>query len=103
MRNEDKIMEVYAKEFLKTKEIMLKENFIGAVPDVVGSLYDAFYANTDNDGAQKEPIPDPRYIPVYTKEDIDKIVMMLTLWIPDLDIRNKLEEIYQCWKDTQKL
>lgn len=47
-------------------------------------------------------IPDPRYVPVYTKEDVDKVVMMLTLWIPDMDIRTKLEEIYQCWKDTQK-
>jgi hypothetical protein len=40
---------------------------------------------------------------IYTKTDLDKIVMMLTLWIDDIATRDKLEEIYQCWKDTQKV
>jgi len=40
---------------------------------------------------------------IYTKTDLDKIVMMLTLWIDDIPTRDKLEEIYQCWKDTQKV
>lgn len=102
-----------------------EENCEKKEPVRKGLLYDAFYGTIgstvqevpqimDADGTQfrewdgeempqKEPAPDPRYVPVYSRDDIDKIVMMLTLWIPDIDIRNKLEEIYQCWKDTQKI
>lgn len=38
----------------------------------------------------------------YEIGDLDKLVLMLTLWIPDNDTRLKLEEIYQCWKDLQR-
>jgi len=38
----------------------------------------------------------------YEIQDLDKLVLMLTLWIPDVEIRTKLEEIYTLWKELQK-
>jgi hypothetical protein len=46
-------------------------------------------------------IPDPPPI-LYTGEDIDKLIKMLTLWIDDRTVIVKMEEMYKQWKDLQK-
>lgn len=45
---------------------------------------------------------DPDTVAIYSKQDVDKLVMMLTLWIDDVAIRNKVEEMFKYWKDIQK-
>ncbi len=39
--------------------------------------------------------------PKYTEEDLDKIIMLLTLWIDDRSVISKIEEMYKYWKETQ--
>lgn len=45
---------------------------------------------------------DPYELAKYSIEDIDKLIMMLTLWIDDISTRDKLEEIYKYWKELQR-
>lgn len=105
MKNEDALIEPIETEAeavpdcgIEYNAEILIRNQITVRDGTTTALYDEFYRSKEE---ELDP-PDPRYVPIYTREDIDKIVMMLTLWIPEVDIRNKLEEIYQCWKDTQK-
>lgn len=47
--------------------------------------------------------PDKYQEKLYSLEDMDKVVAMLTLFIDDYDTRIQLEELYQSWKDTGKI
>lgn len=38
----------------------------------------------------------------YSELDLDKLIMLLTLWIDNIEIRDKLEEMYKLWKELQK-
>lgn len=39
---------------------------------------------------------------IYSEEDFDKFILVLTLEIDDIDIRNKFEETHQYWKKSVK-
>ena len=47
--------------------------------------------------------PDKYQEKIYSAEDMDKVIAMLTLFIDDHDTRIQLEEVYQSWKDTGKI
>lgn len=47
--------------------------------------------------------PDKYQEKIYSQEDMDKVVMMLTLYIDDQDNRIQLEEAYQAMKDQGKI
>jgi len=54
------------------------------------------------DGNDNKPLRHPDKELIYSLEDIDKVVMMLTLWIDDETIINKIEKMFKYWKDLQK-
>lgn len=45
---------------------------------------------------------DKNKLPVYSLDDMDSVIAMLTVWIDDRSIVSKMEKMYKHWKSVQK-
>jgi hypothetical protein len=63
--------------------------------------FNDFASNPDSYNAVYDP--DKHQEKIYSQEDMDKVVMLLTLYIDDPNNRVEVEEAYQAMKDQGKI